>query len=244
MLVPAVKVEELHARLGYPEPVDYPLSSLSKPLKDWQMEEDDSAIFRYIYRNHQPDRHLEFGTWRGTGVLYCLEECNATVWTINLLQGEKNEDGTPAYSSMVESFKRRFLFFKEDTSYWYATDALGVIGEYYLKAGLGNRVCQIYCDSREWDINNYPQDFFDSALIDGGHAEDIVSNDTEKACKLVRPGGIIMWHDYCEDEGAQNAYASTRGVVSAVKNMQGWLSREMQDLFWIEPSWILLGIKK
>jgi hypothetical protein len=34
------------------------------------------------------------------------------------------------------------------------------------------------------------------------------------------------------------------GVMSAIRNIWNQLSRETQDLFWINPSWILLGLKR
>lgn len=246
--VPKISVKNLHIKLGFSKPLDYLESSLNKPLTDWKMEVDDAPIFRYVYRNFRPRRHLEFGTWQGTGVLYCLEECDATVWTLNILQGEERPDGSWAYSSAfaasapLPSWSKRQEA-TEDTC-WYQTDSLGFIGRYYLEAGLGFRVCQIYCDSRLWDIRHYPPGFFDTALIDGGHSEDVVTNDTRKACQLVRSGGIIMWHDFCPLIEVQNDCSSTRGVVSAIGANWDWLSEQMKDIFWIEPSWILLGIKK
>ncbi|HQH70675.1 MAG TPA: hypothetical protein PK360_01215, partial [bacterium] len=92
-----VPVQELHQKMGWPALLDYPAASLRKPLTQWKMEIDDSPIFRYLYRHFRPRRHLEFGTWQGTGVLYCLEECEATVWTLNLPRGETLPDGSPAY---------------------------------------------------------------------------------------------------------------------------------------------------
>ncbi len=244
MNVPAVPVRDLHTHLRFTAPLDYPRESLSKSLKDWQMEIDDAPIFRYIYRNFQPKRHLEFGTWQGAGVLYCLEECEATVWTINLPQGERQKDGSWAYSWFVKAPKKRLFGSKEDKNIWYQTDKIGSIGRFYLEAGLGNRVSQIYCDSREWDISNYPPGFFDSALIDGGHSEEIVTSDTVKACQLVRSGGIIMWHDFCEQAEVQNNCSSTKGVVNTIRTNWDWLNQQVRDIFWIEPSWILLAVKK
>ena len=245
MDVPTVSVKDLHLQLGFGVPIDYPETSLVKPLKDWKMEIDDSPIFRYIYRNFRPQRHLEFGTWEGTGVLYCLEECDATVWTINLPEGEKLEDGSWGYAGLpVEKKKYFWSRDKKKPLFWGQTDSLGSIGRFYLEAGLGKRVCQIYCDSREWDISKYPPGFFDSALIDGGHTEEVVTSDTKKACQLVRSGGLIMWHDFCDEAEAQKSYASARGVVSAVKTNWDWLNEQMKDIFWISPSWILLGVTR
>ena len=39
------------------------------------------------------------------------------------------------------------------------SDAGGYIGRIYREKGLGNKVCQIYCDSRDWDSSNYPPGF-------------------------------------------------------------------------------------
>jgi hypothetical protein len=209
------------------------------------MEIDDSPIFRYIYRNFRPKRHLEFGTWQGTGILYCLEECDATVWTINILEGEDKADGNIAYSHYpdelpsIHAWARKIGFPEKNN---YRTDSIGFIGRFYLEKCLGHRVCQIYCDSRNWDISNYPDGFFDTVLIDGGHQEDIVINDTRKGLKLLRSGGIIMWHDFCPPVFQQ--FPTTLGVMEAITSGWDFIKSSMEKIFWIYPSWILLGIKK
>lgn len=104
MTVHSVPVNQLHTHLGFSDPLQYPHTSLSKPFSQWRMELDDAPIFRYLYRNFRPRRHLEFGTWQGAGVLYCLEECDAAVWTLNLPFGENLGDAGMAYSGKGESF--------------------------------------------------------------------------------------------------------------------------------------------
>jgi hypothetical protein len=247
MEIAEISVTDLHNRLGFTKPLEYPESSLNKSLKNWKMEVDDSPIFRYIYRNFRPRRHLEFGTWQGTGVLYCLEECEATVWTINLLKGEDQPDGKWTYNDVFKDIKKLSQWAKkkkEGGNIWYQTDSYGFIGRFYLDAGLGYRVCQIYCDSRQWDISNYPPGFFDSVLIDGGHQEDVVSSDTKKAIKLIRSGGLLMWHDYCPRKEVQRSFITTNSVNNAIMEMKDQLDEQMKDIFWINPSWILVGIKK
>ena len=258
--VPSVSVEELHGRLRFSELLDYSELSLSKPLTEWKMEIDDAPIFRYLYRNFRPRRHLEFGTWQGTGVLYCLEECDATVWTINLLEGEKQQDGSRIYGEgflykyydyipqwakkMPLWMKKKIYGDDKNFGYSYQTDSIGQIGRYYLEKGLGHRVCQIYCDSRQWEISHYPEGFFDSALIDGGHSEDVVKNDTHKAVKLLRSGGLIMWHDFCPDEEVFSGFETVKGVLNVIQTNWDWITTEVRDIFWVNPSWILVGIKK
>lgn len=236
-------VQDLHTRLGFDTPFDYPESSLSKSLVEWKMETDDSPIFRYIYRNFKPRRHLEFGTWLGNGALYCLEESNATVWTINLYDGEYEPSGRWAYHSPLSDVPDIPQWaMKKDNAV--QTDSYGFIGRNFHEKGLGHRVCQIYCDSRCWDNGNYPPDFFDTVLIDGGHTEDAVLSDTQKALQVLRSGGIIMWHDFCPEPQVLSACSSTRGVLNAIQKNWAAIGSRMQDIFWIKPSWILLGIKK
>jgi hypothetical protein len=239
------EVERLHETLGFSEPIDYPQTSLHKPLQNWQMEIDDAPIFRYLYRNYKPQRHLEFGTWQGYGVQYCLEECEATVWTINLLQGEQLPDGQQAYclgvskQSDLDAWAQRVGLGHQ---HGYQTDAFGFVGWQYLSRGSGNRVCQIYCDSTKWDTCNYPEGFFDSVLVDGGHQSDVVINDTRKALPLLRSGGMMMWHDFCPPVSDQ--FAATRDVMHAIFTLWDEINQQMRLVFWIRPSWILLGIKR
>lgn len=245
---PRVSVLELHKRLGWRNALPKSAVTLTKSLADWRMEDDDAPIFRYLYREHQPRRHLEFGTWKGTGACYCLEECAATVWTINLLHGEDTADGNWAYGSAFPvdqqpaawSERRQYT----DHEVWYRTDSLGFIGKHYLEQNQGHRVCQIYCNTKDWDISNYPAGFFDSALIDGGHSEEIVTHDTRKACQLVRSGGLILWHDYCLDPDVLRQKMSPCGVVESISKNWEWLADQCQDIFWVYPSWILVGVKR
>lgn len=243
--IPVVSARELHKKLGLKVTIDYPETSLNRSFDEWQMEIDDSPIFRYIYRNIRPRRHLEFGTWQGTGVLYCLEECDATIWTINLLHGENKPNGEVGYGispSEIASARvwARKIGLPEQNSY--RTDSIGFIGRRYLETGMENRVCQIYCDSRNWDTSNYPDGFFDSVLIDGGHSKDIVLNDTAKALKLIRPDGIIMWHDFCPPMIKKSEV--TRGVIEGIAESWEIIKSNTRQLFWIYPSYILLGVKK
>lgn len=57
------------------------------------------------------------------------------------------------------------------------------------------RITQLHTDSREFDTTPYRQQF-DFVFVDGDHSYELVKNDTQKAFELLKPGGIIMWHDY------------------------------------------------
>ena len=242
--IETVQVDELQRTLGFNDAIDFPQQWRVQPLPNWKMAADD-VILRYVFRNLRPCRHLEFGTWRGEGVVRCVEECDATVWTINVLTGEARPNGDWAYGELVEGgaqapWSEQLL---TNGGLWMRTDSYGQIGRYYLDAGWGNRVCQIYADSREWDTRAYPDGFFDTAFIDGSHIADVVENDTRKAVRLVRSGGLVVWHDFCPLEEVTRACESTRDVVTYIRAHLDELRPHFTKLFWVEPSWLLFGMR-
>jgi hypothetical protein len=242
------------AKLGelFSAPRTFPPTASGKRLDQWKMEDDDAPIFRYLYQTYGPRRHLEFGTWQGWGSVLCLEFSAATVWTINLPEGESRSDGTWAYGERVidPSHAPQGIItvnYGEDElgpRTYHRTDAGGYIGRIYREKGLGNRVCQIYCDSREWDISNYPSDFFDSVLIDGGHQPEVVINDTRKSLQVLRSGGLIMWHDFCPFPGIRSRFETVEGVTVGIEMILPELRSQLKSLCWIDPSWILVGVLK
>lgn len=230
-----------------------PPTPSSKSLAEWSMELDDAPIFEFLYRTFQPRRHLEFGTWQGWGTALCLDSCGATVWTMNLPDGESKPDGSWAYGERVSDpsaiptgaiVSAEFGEDQQGQLAYHRTDAGGYVGRIYREKGLGHRVCQIYCDSRDWDISNYPADFFDSVLIDGGHQPEVVVNDTRKALQVLRPGGLILWHDFCPDPLIRAQFASANGVTEGIEMILSELVPQLARMCWINPSWILMGIKK
>ena len=111
----------------------------------------------------------------------------------------------------------------------------------YRAAGVAHRVHQLLCDSRDFDTKAFAADFFDTVLIDGGHTPDIVVNDTDKALRVLRPGGLCVWHDFCPDPDALSKNLAPLGVVQAiVENIDRW--RPLFDrIYWIRKSWLLVG---
>lgn len=240
--IAAVPVAQLAARLGWDAaPLQLSAASLAKPLTRWKMQDDDQPILRYLYRHHAPRRHLELGTWRGEGACMALEESPATVWTINLLEGETKPDGTPAYWGPRAADDPAWANCVGDRGV--QTDALGFIGSEYRRRGLGHRVCQVYSSTTQWDTASYPPGFFDSVLIDAAHDADTVTGDTRKVLPLVRAGGLVLWHDFCPAGEVYERCDSTRGVMDAVAALLPELRPRLRDLFWVEPSWLLVGVR-
>jgi predicted O-methyltransferase YrrM len=58
-----------------------------------------------------------------------------------------------------------------------------------------SKIVQHIGDSRQFDTTPL-EGSFDLVFIDAGHTYELVRNDTAAALRLVKPGGIIAWHDY------------------------------------------------
>src|ERR1035441_2889937 len=98
-------------------------------------------------------------------------------------------------------------------SHWNVTDRQKV-GAQYRNTSYERRIKQILGDSAsvDWQDLNPP---FDLIFIDGCHYSEYVRADTKNALTNLRPGGIVVWHDYGDikdvsrvvDEAAQRMTA-------------------------------------
>lgn len=60
---------------------------------------------------------------------------------------------------------------------------------------LSQKIRLILADSTKFDWKPY-EGSVDFVFIDGAHDYESVQKDTENAMKIVRTGGVIIWHDY------------------------------------------------
>lgn len=57
------------------------------------------------------------------------------------------------------------------------------------------RIHQLYGDSARFDFSPYRRRC-SLVFVDGSHHHDYVMADSYRALEIVRPGGVILWHDY------------------------------------------------
>ncbi len=64
------------------------------------------------------------------------------------------------------------------------------------------KVEQLFGDSKAFDESPWVNSC-DLIFVDGSHAYSYVLSDSRKALRMVKPGGVILWHDYVgpEEEG-------------------------------------------
>lgn len=230
-------VQEIGCKLSFPIPYVPERMLYRYGLEDFRTEVDEPGLYRYLYRGLRPKRHLEFGTWEGFGTLLCLESCDAEVWTVNLPEGERDHAGMPVYAAQQLPGETHA------PKPGVAGDAGDRIGWRYRTAGFADRVHQLLMDSRELRVEEFGAGFFDTVLVDGGHTPEVVRADTDAAMHLVRPGGAVIWHDFCPEPKALAASEAGRGVMQAwVQNHDRWRP-QLHSLYWLRPSWLLLGIR-
>lgn len=155
-----------------------PLQSASSPeiLESWVL----AAAAR------DADTIFEFGTCTGrtTLMLALNSPPNARIHTLTL-HPDHFEHEYQADRSDVEDDKWKHTARKESkhTSFLYEGTAVT------------NKVTQIFGDSKKFDETPLAGTC-NLIFIDGGHSYSYVKSDTEKALRMLAPGGLIFWHDY------------------------------------------------
>jgi predicted O-methyltransferase YrrM len=71
----------------------------------------------------------------------------------------------------------------------------GIVGSKFREEKEVNQIRQLWADSTTADWKEFGSPF-DLILIDGCHDYPYVKSDSASAIKHLRPGGIIIWHDY------------------------------------------------
>ena len=72
-----------------------------------------------------------------------------------------------------------------------------------------NKITQLLGNSQTFDFSDY-HGTIDLVFVDACHHYDHVKRDTDNAFKLIKPGGVILWHDYA-------SYAP--GVIKALNEI-------------------------
>lgn len=65
----------------------------------------------------------------------------------------------------------------------------------YTGTAVESKITQLFGDSKEFDETPYAR-CFDLVFVDGSHAYSYVVSDSAKALAMVKPGGLVLWHDY------------------------------------------------
>jgi predicted O-methyltransferase YrrM len=166
-----------------------------------------AAITRFIGARHV----VEIGTYDGNT-------------TLNLA-ANLPEDGCVTTIDLPPNWDRQFIY-NVPNNHWNVTDR-NRIGIQFRGTQYESRIRQVLGDSAKVNCNELRPPF-DLIFIDGCHYRDYVKADTDNALRNIRPGGVIVWHDYgdikdvssvVDDTARQITVRIVRGTRLAV----GWV---------------------
>lgn len=136
----------------------------------------DAEVLASAVRDLQGGAVLEIGTAEGrTTALLSENSPSATIYTVNIPPEEILSGKGGVHTTFALEREK--------------------IGRYYRERGLSN-IKQILANTATW-VPDLPP--LDVAFIDGCHDSDFVYNDTRKILKCMKPGGVILWHDFNYD---------------------------------------------
>lgn len=130
-------------------------------------------------------RAFEIGTFNGRTTVNIAANmpANGKVWTLDL---PKNK-----------STQTKLTINPKDKSGWsdMAYIKQNVTGMFFINKPEAKKITQLLGDSATFDFSPYFGKM-DLVFVDGSHTAAYIQNDTEVAYKLVRKGGVVVWHDY------------------------------------------------
>ncbi|MCP4246658.1 MAG: hypothetical protein GY778_06385 [bacterium] len=136
----------------------------------------------------QPLRTFEIGTFRGskTALIAMNTPDAARIFTLDLPLTELIPDRITDKHLIEISSKR--------------------VGECFRSTPWNeSKITQLYGNSETFDFSPYYESM-DFVVIDASHSRRYVFGDTMQAFQMVRPGGVLLWHDY---ESMRSEYGVT-----------------------------------
>ncbi len=147
---------------------------------------------------------FEFGTCTGKTTYLLAANCpqNGKVTSITL-----SPDQVIEYQSDSKDSSLSMQDAKNESAF---TDFL------YTNTPEENKINQLFGDSKQFNEEEYIE-AFDLIFIDGSHAYSYVISDSEKALKMIKPGGLILWHDYRGPNDVKDVYKALNGFSKKIK---------------------------
>ena len=133
-----------------------------------------------LVRHIRPHRVFEFGTLQGRTTLNLALNLPDTshIFTLNL---------------RVESYERFDGWHKQDELL--VKENYGQIGHLFRETEVECKIVQLWGDSLTFEFAPYKESM-DMIFIDGNRQYEYVISDSENARQMLRPGGLLVWHDY------------------------------------------------
>lgn len=152
---------------------------------------DELAYLALLAKTLAPQAIFEIGTFRGrTALNFALnspQDC--VVYTLDL-PPDRHTEATGAARADARIIEARSP------------------GSEFLGTDVEHKIRQLHGDSLTFDFSPYHRQM-DIVFVDGAHYFEAAISDTKNALRMVRPGGMIIWHDFAN-------YGDYNDVVRAV----------------------------
>jgi len=137
----------------------------------------EAAALSALIHKINAKRIFEFGTYKGVSTTQLALNLpqDGMVFSLDLPEDH------PAYSLAIPKVAEQQIT---------AEKGKGVL----IPRDLGVKVTFLRADSAKFDTTPY-RGSMDLIFVDGAHSYEYVKNDTVKGLEMLRPGGIIAWHD-------------------------------------------------
>lgn len=157
---------------------------------------DELAYLALLTAAIQPKTVFEIGTFRGrTALNFAINAPeDSVVYTLDLPPNERSGDTSNLHSADREIVQR------------------SITGIDYTGKPESRKIKQLYGNSLTFDFRPF-YGSSDLVFVDGAHHYEAVRSDTLNALKIVKRGGIVLWHDFA-NYGDYNDV--TRAVVESV----------------------------
>lgn len=148
----------------------------------------EATILASFLKIINPNKIFEFGTFLGySSSVFLKNTKKSTVYSLDLDEEIKFNNNDLNKVLIDDNLNDKYLSYKQSLK-----------GPVYLQQFLNSndqRIKILKSNSLTFDESPYI-DEIDFVFVDGGHLFEIIKNDTEKSFKMLKKGGVIVWHDY------------------------------------------------
>ena len=166
----------------FPESLEHGENALRDFLGFWgNISVEELCKLCLVVQGLKPKRIFEFGTYNGLTTRQMAINAPADCRIVTL-------DIDPANASALDIGEIDQHLSQKVGAFDFA------VGHRFHGTPEAEKITQIWGDSTAVDLSPY-FGRMDVVLVDAGHTYHYVRSDTENARKLIRPGGLIVWHD-------------------------------------------------
>jgi len=160
-----------------PDSVVHPVVQPSCKFDYGEMPNAELDVLCKIIRFKEPKRIFEFGTFIGRTTLHLAANSTAKIYTLDL-PPKGHED----YLAPVVDDPELDVYPQQP-------------GIKFQNTPYAERIQQLYGDSQRFDFSPF-YGKVDCVFVDANHHYESVLRDSMNAFKMIKPDGVVIWHDY------------------------------------------------